>query len=69
MPDQGEHQRITAAGWPYRTNSRGWVIYQDPQTGLWHTHSEAISMIQAYVSDSETTVIGICPPLVEEWMQ
>lgn len=42
-----EHQRITNAGWAYRTNERGWVIYKDPQTGKWHTRSEAISMVQA----------------------
>ena len=24
---------ISVAGWSYRTNDRGWIIYRDPQTG------------------------------------
>ncbi len=47
MVEYTEHHRITAAGWVYRTNDRGWVIYRDPQTGAWHTHSEAILIVQA----------------------
>jgi hypothetical protein len=49
VAEHDEHQRITAAGWAYRTNDRGWVIYRDPQTRLWHPHSEAIFIIQAQV--------------------
>jgi hypothetical protein len=56
-----EHHRITAAGWSYRSDSRGWMVYKDPQTRLWHTHSEAISIIQAQVSDSRD-VVGEPPP-------
>ena len=41
-----EHCRITAAGWSYRRNDRGWVIYRDPQTGLWHTRADAIAIIE-----------------------
>jgi hypothetical protein len=51
--EHGDHDRIIAAGWVCRTNSRDWVIYQDPQTRLWQTHSEAISIIQAQVSKSK----------------
>ena len=44
------HQQITEAGWVYRMNDRrGWVIYKDPQSGKWHTHSEAIFIVQARV--------------------
>jgi hypothetical protein len=46
MAEHTEHHRITAEeGWVYRINDRGWAIYQDPQTFLWHTHSQAISII------------------------
>src|SRR6266852_472730 len=31
----GEHRMLTGAGWSYRTNDRGWIIYRDPQTGRW----------------------------------
>jgi hypothetical protein len=54
MPEQSEHQRITAAGWAYRTNNRGWVIYRDPQTALWRTRSEA-SLIIIQAQDSRQT--------------
>jgi hypothetical protein len=42
-----DHSKITAAGWSYRMNGRGWVIYQHPKTRLWHTRLEALSMIAA----------------------
>jgi hypothetical protein len=41
-----DHWRIAAAGWSYRTDNRGWIIYRDPQTGLWCTRAEAIEVIQ-----------------------
>ncbi len=41
-----EHQAIVTAGWSYRNNDRGWVIYRDPQTGLWHTRSEALAIVE-----------------------
>jgi hypothetical protein len=41
-----EHQIITAAGWAYRANDRGWMIYRDPQTGLWYTRSGAIEILE-----------------------
>jgi hypothetical protein len=53
MAECSDHYRITAAGWDYRTNNRGWVIYQDPQTRLWQTHSEAISII-IHAQDSDS---------------
>jgi hypothetical protein len=28
----GEHRMLTGAGWSYRSNERGWIIYRDPQT-------------------------------------
>ena len=41
------HVRLLDAGWSYRTNSdRGWVIYRDPATGLWHTRDEAIRILE-----------------------
>jgi hypothetical protein len=40
-----EHQTILAAGWSYRTNDRGWVIYRDPQTGQWYTRSDALAVL------------------------
>jgi len=51
MVEHSDHYRITTtAGWDYQTNSRGWVIYRNPLTRLWQTHTEAISIIQAEVS-------------------
>jgi hypothetical protein len=42
-----EHRVIVDAGWAYRANERGWMIYRDPATGLWHTRSQAIAIIEA----------------------
>ena len=39
---QSDHEKITAAGWSYRTNEHGWMIYREPHTGRWHTRDEAI---------------------------
>ena len=42
------HKRLTDAGWSYRTNAdRGWVIYRNPVTGLWHSRDEAIRILEA----------------------
>jgi hypothetical protein len=40
----GAHRMLTGAGWSYRSNDRGWIIYRDPQTGRWYTLSEALSV-------------------------
>ena len=42
-----DHQKLTAAGWSYRNNDRGWTIYRDPQTGRWHTTTQAIAIFQS----------------------
>jgi hypothetical protein len=44
---ENEHRRLTSAGWSYRMNERGWVIYRHPQTGRWHTLREAMSLLEA----------------------
>jgi len=44
------HQEITNAGWSYRMNDRGWVIYRHPQTGRWHTRPEAAVIVEAQVA-------------------
>jgi hypothetical protein len=44
-PAKTSHQRITEAGWRYRTNDHGWLIYRNPLTGLWHTREEAVNML------------------------
>ena len=41
------HQELAEAGWSYRMNERGWVIYRHPQTGRWHTRPEAMAIIEA----------------------
>jgi hypothetical protein len=41
------HIELTTAGWSYRTNDRGWVIYRHPLTGLWHTRPEAAAIAEA----------------------
>jgi hypothetical protein len=56
MLDHSDHHRITAAGWAYRTNSRGWINYLNPQTGVWQTHSQAISLIHSQVPNSSAGV-------------
>jgi hypothetical protein len=45
-----DHGKLTAAGWAYRTNDRGWLIYHDPETGHWHTGSEAIAILEGKIS-------------------
>ena len=40
-----EHETITAAGWAYRMNDRGWVIYRDPETGTWYTRLDAMAIV------------------------
>lgn len=43
---RSDHARLTDAGWAYRTNGdRGWVMYRDPATGMWHTREEAMSVL------------------------
>jgi len=44
-----EHRRLTNAGWSYRTSDRGWVIYQNPQAGSWHTLKEALSIMRSAI--------------------
>lgn len=41
-----EHQAIMSAGWSYRSNDRGWIIYRDPKTGLWHPRVDAFAIIE-----------------------
>jgi len=45
-----EHQMLTGAGWSYRTNDRGRIIYRDPQTRRWHTLHEALSVMRSAMS-------------------
>jgi hypothetical protein len=42
MDSKSDHEKITAAGWAYRSNERGWMIYREPYTGRWHTRDEAV---------------------------
>ena len=42
VDSKSDHEKITAAGWGYRTNERGWMIYREPHTARWHTRDEAI---------------------------
>ncbi len=41
-----DHRRITAAGWAYRMNARGWVIYRNPANGRWYTRQEAAAIVE-----------------------
>jgi len=46
--EQSNHARLVDAGWAYRTNAdRGWLIYRDPKTGLWHPMKEAMGILGA----------------------
>jgi hypothetical protein len=47
---QSKHRMLTGAGWSYRTNDRGWIIYHDPQTRRWHTLNGALSVMQSAMS-------------------
>ena len=44
---QNDHVALTNAGWSYRTNERGWVIYRHPDTGHWHSREDAIGIVAA----------------------
>jgi hypothetical protein len=46
----GEHRMLTGAGWSYRSNERGWIIYRDPQTRRWHTLNGALSVMRSAMS-------------------
>ena len=51
------HLRLLDAGWSYRTNTnRGWVIYRDPATGLWHPRDEAIRILEAAAISLDASV-------------
>ena len=65
MAEHSDHDRITAEGWAYRTNDRGWAIYLDPQTRLWQTHSQAISVIRTRVTTAPNG-IGAPDPTRED---
>ena len=54
MSDRSDHYEITGAGWAYRTNSSGWIIYLNPQTGIWQTQSQAIASIRSQVPNAST---------------
>jgi len=54
----GEHRMLTGAGWSYRSNDRGWIIYRDPQTGRWHTLSEALSVMRSPMSVATPTKLA-----------
>jgi len=49
---ENEHRELTVAGWGYRTNDRGWVLYRHPRTGRWHTRTEATAIIENRVISS-----------------
>jgi hypothetical protein len=54
MPSfESDHWRIIADGWSYRSNDRGWIIYRHPQTGRWHTHAEAIAIVEPEMGSIE----------------
>ncbi len=55
------HHELTQAGWSYRMNERGWVIYRHPLTGCWHTREEAAGIMEAAAS----TQIPCAHPLSE----
>ena len=43
---RSNHVRLLDADWSYRTNAdRGWIIYRDTATGLWHPIDEAIRIL------------------------
>ena len=49
LTEKSDHQRIMNAGWAYRANERGWIIYRDPQTGFWHTRAQALTMLDSSI--------------------
>lgn len=44
--EPSNHSRLLNAGWSYRTNERGWAIYRDPLSGLWHPAAEAVRILE-----------------------
>jgi hypothetical protein len=59
---RNEHQKLTDAGWSYRANDRGWVIYRDPQTGHWHPRLEAIGIVEPFEPAKGATGSGDSRP-------
>ena len=46
---KNEHRELTVAGWGYRMNERGWLIYRHPHTGRRHTRLEATAIVETRV--------------------
>ena len=59
---KNEHRELTVAGWGYRTNERGWVIYRHPHTGRWHTRLEATAIVETRVLSRVHTAPNILEP-------
>jgi len=55
---KNEHLELTRAGWSYRMNDRGWVIYRHPQTGRWHTRAEAMAIVETGANSGHATANG-----------
>jgi len=48
--EQSNHVRLLDAGWSYRANGIGWIVYHDPATGLWHAYGEAVKLLDSRVA-------------------
>ena len=64
--EPSHHARLMAAGWSYRTNAdRGWIVYCDPATGLWHPEKEAVAIKERSMESQRTErcndpQVGLC---------
>ena len=57
--EPSDHGQLADAGWAYRLNdSRGWIIYCDPATRLWHSREEAIRILEAQKQESRQQDAG-----------
>ena len=58
VDSKSDHEKITAAGWAYRTNERGWMIYREPRTGRWHTRDEAIRKLILFAEPPDAMLLA-----------
>jgi hypothetical protein len=40
-----DHRRLMDAGWSYRMNERGWIIYRAYSTGRWYILQDGLAIL------------------------
>jgi hypothetical protein len=51
--------RLTDAGWSYRMNDRGWIIYHVSRTGRWYAREDALAILDEQRDLSRVRYIAV----------